>query len=143
MIANYPHRTAAGYALDKLEAVGLTPRESETLLLIATGKTQREAAAILNCSVSNVKHRLESLFFKLRASRTPELITKAFSSGFLRTLALMLAMHISITGPIIENKNDIATRTVRSQRTQSRTRNTRTRRDKTLWINDDTAIVIA
>ncbi|MBL9168316.1 MAG: response regulator transcription factor [Verrucomicrobiales bacterium] len=48
-----------------LEALGLTPRESEVLLWVAQGKTNAEVAIILGMVESTVKKHLEHIFEKL------------------------------------------------------------------------------
>ena len=47
------------------EALGLTPRESEVLLWIAGGKSNRDASEILNISARTVNKHLEQIFIKL------------------------------------------------------------------------------
>ncbi|HEX9047771.1 MAG TPA: response regulator transcription factor [Verrucomicrobiae bacterium] len=48
-----------------LEKLGLSPREAETLLWVAQGKSNFEAAAILNITPATVKKHLENIYAKL------------------------------------------------------------------------------
>lgn len=48
-----------------LQALGLTPKESETLMWVAQGKSNRDVAAILNVGEATVKKHLEHIFEKL------------------------------------------------------------------------------
>ena len=87
-------RTETGYQLGKLHVSGLAPRESQALLLRATGLSINACAQAMNCGKANVQDRIVNLFFKLRVNSTPELITKAFENGFLRFLVLLAAIHL-------------------------------------------------
>lgn len=46
-------------------ALGLTPRESDVLLWIANGKSNRDASEILNISARTVNKHLAQIFIKL------------------------------------------------------------------------------
>jgi len=48
-----------------LEALGLSPKEAETLLWVAQGKSNAEVAAILQVAEATVKKHLEHIFAKL------------------------------------------------------------------------------
>ncbi len=48
-----------------LEALGLSPKEAETLLWVAQGKSNAEVAAILNVAETTVKKHLEHIYAKL------------------------------------------------------------------------------
>jgi DNA-binding NarL/FixJ family response regulator len=48
-----------------LEALGLTPREAETLLWVAQGKSNGDIASILGCAENTVKVHLARVFEKL------------------------------------------------------------------------------
>ena len=50
---------------EKLESLGLTPREAEILFWVAQGKTNPEIATILGIGVTTVKKHLEATFAKL------------------------------------------------------------------------------
>ena len=56
-----------------VDSDGLTPRESEVLRLVATGKTNREIGADLYISESTVKKHLENIKLKLGIRRRAEL----------------------------------------------------------------------
>lgn len=75
-------RTENGYQLGNLEATGLAPRECQTLLLRANGASITECAQVMNCGKSTVQDRVTNMFYKLHVDSTPQLITKAFQSGF-------------------------------------------------------------
>lgn len=117
-------RTEHGYAYNGLEAIGLPPRESQALLLRASGKTGPQCAAIMGCSAANIANRISNLFYKLRADSTPELITKAFKSGTLRFMAIMLALHLGTTATITTADENYIARSLRC-RMRSRARNVR------------------
>jgi DNA-binding CsgD family transcriptional regulator len=87
-------RTENGYALNGLECVGLPRAQSHALLLRAQGRSFADAAEALGCSIQNVKNAIATLFYKLRADSSPELVTRAFESGFLRLLTLVAAVHL-------------------------------------------------
>jgi DNA-binding NarL/FixJ family response regulator len=48
-----------------LESLGLTPKEAETLLWVAQGKSNRDVACILSVTEGTVKKHLEHIFEKL------------------------------------------------------------------------------
>jgi DNA-binding NarL/FixJ family response regulator len=50
---------------EQLEALGLTPRESEVLFWVARGKTNDEIATVLGIGLTTVKKHLESTYAKL------------------------------------------------------------------------------
>src|SRR5262249_20745544 len=63
------------FALERLEASGLTPRESEVLHWVAEGKTNPEIGIILDLSARTVQKHLEHIFQKLEVqSRTAALM---------------------------------------------------------------------
>lgn len=77
---------AGGYQLGHLVVDGLPPRQAQILLCCAHGMKEKEAAAALNCTASNINAIKQTLFYKFGANSTPELITKAFMSNFLVSL---------------------------------------------------------
>jgi DNA-binding CsgD family transcriptional regulator len=135
-------RTANGYQLAGLEAVGLPPRESQALLLKAEGKSTKDIAKIMNCSTSNIVHRIENLFFKLRANSTPELITKAFKNNTLRFLSLLLALFIGIGAPGLTDENSKYTARAGRVRPRSRTA-TRAKNGELIWLPETGQLIIA
>lgn len=137
-------RTATGYAYNGLEAVGLPPRESQALLLRANGKTGPQCAEIMGCSPANIANRISNLFYKLRADSTPELITKAFKSGTLRFLAMMLALHLGTTATITTSEENYIARSLRC-RVRSRSKNARIRQGDggLYWIPETNEFVTA
>jgi DNA-binding CsgD family transcriptional regulator len=50
---------------ERLDALGVTPRETEVLQWLAAGKTDREIAALLACSHRTVQKHLQHLYVKL------------------------------------------------------------------------------
>jgi DNA-binding CsgD family transcriptional regulator len=110
-------RTQTGYQLGNLEATGITPRESQALLLRASGFNVDECAKAMGCGKANVQDRISNLFYKCGASSTPELITKAFQSGILRFLSVLLLIQLAIAPP------DNAARFTRTKLTRSPSRN--------------------
>lgn len=61
----------------------LSPRETEVLGLLATGKTNRQLAATLHLSVSTVKRHVERIISKLGVSDRTQAAVKAIDLGFL------------------------------------------------------------
>lgn len=92
-------RTDTGYQLGKLHASGLTPRESQALLLRASGLSIAACAEVMNCGKSSVQDRIVNLFYKLHVNSTPQLITKAFQNGFLKFVTLAAAIHLGTATP--------------------------------------------
>ncbi|MCD9459439.1 response regulator [Marinibactrum halimedae] len=62
----------------------LTRREREVIHFLATGKTNKEIARLLNIEEGTVKTHLKSIFSKLSTSTRTETITKARERGLLR-----------------------------------------------------------
>lgn len=92
-------RTETGYQLGNLHASGLAPRESQALLLRATGLSVAACAEVMGCGKNSVQDRMSNMFYKLKVDSTPALITKAFQSGFLRFLMLAAAVNLSVAMP--------------------------------------------
>jgi len=61
----------------------LTPREREVLQLIAEGKSNKEAADMLNLSVYTVETHRANLMEKLNLKGVPELILYAVRKGII------------------------------------------------------------
>ena len=51
--------------LNRLEALGITPREAEVLLWVAQGKSNCDIATILGCAENTIKVHLARIFEKL------------------------------------------------------------------------------
>lgn len=81
-------RANSGYQLGNLLATNLPTRQAQTLLLCATGKSEKEAASELNCSPKNISQIKTVLFNKFNVKSTAELITRAFEC---KKLAFMTA----------------------------------------------------
>lgn len=96
-------RVTDGYQLGNLLATGLPPAQSRTLLLRARGMGTDQSAAVLGCSSQNIKQQMRTLFFKLNCSNAPALITRAFESGLLRILSLLLASYIALFGAVMDD----------------------------------------
>jgi DNA-binding CsgD family transcriptional regulator len=56
---------AKGLDESRLEALGVTPRETEVLRWLAAGKSDREIAALLGCSHRTVQKHLQRIYVKL------------------------------------------------------------------------------
>jgi len=67
----------------KLDALGITPREHETLTLIAAGLSNREIAEKLFVSENTVKTHSSRLFEKLNARRRTQAVQIAKESGLI------------------------------------------------------------
>lgn len=111
-------RTETGYQCEHLHVSGLAPRLSQVLLLRALGKSIREIAQLLGCSTANIKQAISTLFFKLDADSTPELITRAFQNGYLRFLSIFAALFIGLFATAVIDNHNMAARVSRAPRTQ-------------------------
>src|SRR4051812_44942083 len=68
---------------DRMEALGITPREYETLTLIAAGLSNREIAGRLFVSENTVKTHSSRLFDKLQAKRRTQAVQIAKEAGLI------------------------------------------------------------
>jgi DNA-binding NarL/FixJ family response regulator len=59
----------------------LTPREIEVVRLVAVGKTNKEVAALLECSVETIKTHKSNILEKLNISNSVELTVWAMKQG--------------------------------------------------------------
>lgn len=55
----------------------LTPREQQVLALVAEGKTTKEIATILTCSIGTIGNHRKGLCRKLHVHSTAELVRRA------------------------------------------------------------------
>jgi DNA-binding CsgD family transcriptional regulator len=102
-------RTDTGYQIGQLHATGLTPRQSQVLLLRAEGNQVKQCAHALNCSSANVRQLLAELFYKLRANSSHELIARAFQAGHLRFLSVFALIGLCLCGNATnDNPNELA-----------------------------------
>lgn len=102
-------RTDTGYQIGQLHATGLTPRQSQVLLLRAEGNQVKQCADALNCSTTNVRKLLAELFYKLHAKSSHELIARAFQTGHLRFLSVFALIGLCLCGNATnDNPNDLA-----------------------------------
>jgi|GEM_PF-3216110 len=76
--------------LQNLLITGFPPREGLVVGYTALGLCSKRIAREINCTPRNVENLRESAKGRLHAHNTPHLISKAFQSGFLRFLSLML-----------------------------------------------------
>ena len=97
-----------GYKYNNLIAEKLPRLQAQTLLFCACGFSEKKSAAVLNCSVSTVRHAKQALFFKLSANTGTELITKAFANAYLRFASFLIAIFICVGAPAINDHNAIA-----------------------------------
>jgi DNA-binding NarL/FixJ family response regulator len=67
-----------------MQAVHLTPRETQVLELLFTGKRDKEAADLLNVTTSAIKWHCTSMYKKFHASNRTEVIYKALQLGLLK-----------------------------------------------------------
>ena len=61
----------------------LTATEIKVMALLGKGKSNKEIAAELNCSVKTVKNHLNSIFQKLSVSNRTEAVVKGIESGLI------------------------------------------------------------
>jgi DNA-binding CsgD family transcriptional regulator len=71
---------AKGLNEPRLEALGVTPRETEVLRWLAGGKTDREIAALLSCSHRTVQKHLQRLYVKLGVETRTAAVMRALST---------------------------------------------------------------
>jgi DNA-binding CsgD family transcriptional regulator len=71
---------ARGLDESRLEALGVTPRETEVLRWLAGGKTDREIAALLSCSHRTVQKHLQRLYVKLGVETRTAAVMRALST---------------------------------------------------------------
>jgi DNA-binding CsgD family transcriptional regulator len=65
----------------RLEALGVTPRETEVLRWLAAGKTDREIAALLGCSHRTVQKHLQRLYVKLGVETRTAAVMRTLGGG--------------------------------------------------------------
>jgi len=134
---NMPKRTTDGYSLQGLEATGLSPRQSQALLYIATDHTAGEAAQAMDCSTPNVNQLIQSLHWRLKTHRQGGLITAAFRNGFLRVVCLLLASFIG-TGVTPEAEaSETDDQQLRFRNKPRRSQGRRVSRRNREWLWDD------
>jgi two-component system, NarL family, response regulator len=68
---------------DRMMRADLTPRELQTLVLLAKGWTNKQIASNLNLSDYTIRHYVNSIMEKLEVSDRTEAVAKAFESGLL------------------------------------------------------------
>lgn len=74
-------RTPNGYSLHGIEATGLPPRQSQILLTMANGMTQKAAAEALGCKQPSIRNATSALLYKLHAKNSAHAVANAFASG--------------------------------------------------------------
>lgn len=67
----------------KIERTELTDRQKDVLGLLSRGKTQREAAQLLNIGYHTVKRHTLELRYRLGARNTAHAVDIAFRQGIL------------------------------------------------------------
>ncbi len=129
-------RTETGYQCEHLHVSGLAPRLSQVLLLRALGKSIGEIAQLLGCSTANIKQAINTLFFKLNADSSPELITRAFQNGYLRFLSIFAALFVGLFATAFID-NHMAARISRAPRHQTARVQQRNGNNKMFDIEDN------
>ena len=61
----------------------LTPRETEIIIQIANGKTNKEISEVLSLSTSTVKNHISNIFIKLKISNRAQATSFAIHTGLL------------------------------------------------------------
>lgn len=133
-MSNPTQRTETGYQCEQLHVSGLPPRLSQVLLLRASGKSIPECAELLSCSTNNIKQAITTLFYKLRADSTQELIIKAIRNGYLQLRSFFFVSFMCFLSALQVNNTDIQARFSRSTRTQT-ARTHRAGKNKNLLID--------
>jgi DNA-binding CsgD family transcriptional regulator len=114
-------RCESGYQLGHLVAQNLPPQQSQVLLMRASGMPHAQCAQVLGCSLSNIRNIVTTLFYKLHANSSPELITRAFENNYLRFLSLFFAVLLGCLGNTLTDQSIARTgrpTAARTQRTQ-------------------------
>lgn len=127
-------RTDDGYQCDDLHVSGLPPRLSQVLLLCAKGLSLAEIAQLLNCSIANIKQAKNTLFLKLRADSTAELLMNAMRYGHLKIRSFFLVSLMCFLSALQADDNGINARVSRTTRTQT-ARAQRAGKNKNLLID--------
>jgi DNA-binding NarL/FixJ family response regulator len=78
-----PQPAQAQHLQKPIETYGLTPREIETLELLARGFPQREAARILQLSHHTVAAHVKSIYAKMAVNSRSEAVFEAVQSGLI------------------------------------------------------------
>jgi len=114
-----------------LESSGLPPQLSRVLLRLAKGESTKEIARNIRkpngdpLSPGTISSYREALLYKLNARNTPELIAKAFETGALKYLSLLISLLLPLQGylptdsdlgSIIRNTRSRPSRARRSRR---------------------------
>lgn len=68
-------------AVFPLPGLHLTPRETEVVQLIATGRTNEEIASVLFLSINSIKTHIRSAYRKMGVTRRSQAVTWAFFHG--------------------------------------------------------------
>lgn len=129
-------RTNTGYQIDKLQVDSkpysqLPPQQARTLLLAATGLTEKSIAKVMGISPNTVHKTCDRVRFALHSANMREAVHHAMQQGILRyTLAVLLCL-LSATDTDLERSY----RTVRRNQTV-RTRTLRGRRKTDFAIHD-------
>ncbi len=74
---------------DRMRRADLTPRELQTLELLATGSTNKQIASTLNLSDYTIRHYVNKIMEKLKVSDRTEAVAIAFKSGLLSDMERM------------------------------------------------------
>lgn len=72
---------ARGLDLQRLDALGVTARETDVLHWLAAGKTDREIAALLGCSHRTVHKHLQRIYVKLGVETRTAAVMRALGGG--------------------------------------------------------------
>lgn len=74
----------------------LSPRELQSVLLVANGHTYKEGAKALGVAPTTFSDRINNVFFKLGVARCPQAVSEAIRTGIISPLsALMLCVLIN------------------------------------------------
>ena len=127
----------------------LSKREESAFLLVAQGKTIKDAARCLGISRGVTYEHIEHGKAKLGAETTPHAISLLWERGHLRhitQLCLLLALWLPLRQTWLDSQNDEAIRITRTQRSgqqrRTRARGQRNRRDNHITLDPDTGQLI-
>jgi len=93
-------RTETGYVHGNWQGslgAGLSPREVQSMLLIADGKTYKEAAMVLGVAHCTFADRISNVLYKLKVARGPQAVAEAIRRGI---IAPMMIALVTLSGAL-------------------------------------------
>lgn len=79
----------------EIAALNLPRRQGQVAIYTAQGKSEKEMAYLMDCSIANIRKIKRVLMDKVQAKNSRDFITRAFMSSYLRFLSVLTALLIS------------------------------------------------